>query len=92
MANTHLEPMGDYLLVVDNLVETSLDGIILPDNQRQQEMCFGTVVAVGPACSQIQKENIILFGPYAGKHVIIEGIQFRLLREGQAEGRVVQHD
>ena len=29
-----------------------------------------------------------LYGPYAGKTVVLEGVEFRLLREGQIEGYI----
>ena len=86
MAKTVLEPATDLVLVVDNPRETTLEGITLPDNIKQQEMVFGTVVAVGPDASRTKQENLICYGPYAGKTVVIEGVEFRLLREGQIEG------
>ena len=92
MAKTKLEPMGDYLLIADMPRTTTIDGIDLPENVRQQEMCFGYVIAVGPACLSVKEQNRVCYGPYAGKSVIIEGVEFRLLREGQIEGRVVDID
>jgi chaperonin GroES len=89
MSKTRLEPMGDYLLVADIPQNNTLGEISLPDNQRQQEMIFGFVVAVGPSCSALKEQDRICYGPYAGKNVIIEGIEFRLLREGQIEGKIV---
>lgn len=90
MSKTRLEPIGDYLLVVDAHQENLIGEISLPDNQRQQEMCFGFVVAVGPNCLVLKEQDRICYGPYAGKNVIIDGVEFRLLREGQVEGRIVK--
>jgi co-chaperonin GroES (HSP10) len=84
--------MGDYLLVTDNKRTTTLDGIELPDNVRQQEMCFGFVVAVGPLCGTLKQQDRICYGPYAGKTVALDGFEFRLLREGQVEGRLITAD
>ena len=78
MPKTLLEPMGDYLLVVDSPRTTTIDEIELPGNIRQQEMCFGLVVSVGPDCKTLQPQDRVCYGPYAGKGVIIEGIEFRL--------------
>lgn len=86
MSKTVLEPAADLVLVADRPRETFLDGIALPDNIRQQEMVFGVVVFVGPDTERTQPENLICYGPYAGKTVVIDGIEFRLLREGQIEG------
>jgi co-chaperonin GroES (HSP10) len=86
MSKNFLEPAGSNILVVDNPhVDTIIDGIIQPDNVRQQEMVFGTVVFVGPDAKRTQVENVICYGPYAGKTVAFEGIEFRLLSEGQIE-------
>jgi len=81
--------MGDYLLVADAASKTILDDIEMPDNVRQQEMHFGFVVSVGPDCLALKEQDRVCYGPYAGKHVIISGIEFRLLREGQIEGKIV---
>ena len=87
MPSTFLEPAGDHLLVVDTTFEkTTIDGIEMPDNERQKEMVSGTVVFVGPdvtKCTGVQ--DIVLYGPYAGKHVVFNGTVFRILREGQIE-------
>jgi len=91
MSKTFLQPMGDYLLVADKERTTTIDGITLPDSIKQQEMCFGFVVAVGPDCKAIQEKATVCYGPYAGKGVVIDGIEFRILREGQVEGRVIQN-
>jgi co-chaperonin GroES (HSP10) len=85
MPNTFLEPAGDHLLVIDTPFETTLDGISLPDNIRQREMIFGTVVFVGPAAIYPKIEDQVCYGPYAGKTVVFNGTEFRLLREGQIE-------
>lgn len=92
MSKTFLEPANDYVLVVDNPRETTLDGITLPDNVRQQEMVFGTVVFVGPKATATKSEDRVCYGPYAGKTIVLEGIEFRLLKEGQIEAYVRKTD
>jgi co-chaperonin GroES (HSP10) len=88
MSKTYIEPATDQLLVVDSPREVSIDGIELPGNVRQQEMCFGTVVFVGPKTTATKPEDLVCYGPYAGKNVVIDGIEFRLLREGQIEAYI----
>ena len=83
-----LEPAGDHVLVVDNPREVSIGEIELPGNTRQQDMCYGTVVFVGPLVDVAKDKDTVCYGPYAGKTVVIEGIEFRLLREGQIEAYV----
>jgi hypothetical protein len=88
MSNQYLEPATDHLLVVDSPREVSIDGIELPGNIRQQEMCFGTVVFAGPQVLVAKPEDLVCYGPYAGKGVVVNGIEFRLLREGQIEAYI----
>ena len=91
MSKSYLEPANDLLLVVDSPRETMIDGISMPENQRQQDMVFGTVVFTGPLVSPSTKqEDRICYGPYAGKTVVIEGVEFRLLKEGQIEAYIRQ--
>lgn len=85
MAKTFLEPANDYLLVVDSIRETTIDGIAMPDNVRQQEMMFGTVVFVGPDAENTKPEDRVCYGPYAGKTVVLDGVEFRIIKEGQIE-------
>lgn len=85
MSKNFLEPASDHVLVVDNPRETTLDGISLPDNVRQQEMAYGTVVYVGPDTKHTKPEDQVCYGPYAGKTVAFDGFEFRLLCEGQIE-------
>ena len=88
MPKSFLEPANDHLLVVDSVRETTIDGITMPENQRQQEMVFGTVVFVGPKATETKQEDRVCYGPYAGKTVVLDGFEFRLLREGQIEAYV----
>ena len=86
MSKTILEPAGDHVLVVDTPRTTTIDGIDMPENERQKEILFGTVVFAGPLAPSTHPEDQVVYGPYAGKMIVLEGIEFRLLREGQIEG------
>ena len=84
-----LEPANDLVLVVDLPKGTTIDGIDLRENIKQQEMVFGTVVFVGPQVTEYTKPtDRVCYGPYAGKTVVLDGVEFRLLREGQIEAYV----
>jgi co-chaperonin GroES (HSP10) len=89
MDEYYIEPAGDHVLVADSPREVSIDGIDLPSNMKQQEMVIGVVVWIGPLVSECTKpEQLICYGPYAGKTVVSGGRELRLLREGQIEGYV----
>jgi co-chaperonin GroES (HSP10) len=85
MSKSYLEPASDHVIVVDSPRETTIDGISLPDNMKQQEMVFGTVIFVGPDASKTMIEDRVCYGPYAGKTVVIDGVEFRIIRQGQIE-------
>jgi co-chaperonin GroES (HSP10) len=88
MSKIRLEPANDHVLVADNPVSTVIDGIEMPDAVRQQEMLFGVVVAKGPLALSTEPGNRVCYGPYAGKTIVLNGHELRLLREGQIESYV----
>jgi co-chaperonin GroES (HSP10) len=80
-----IQPAGNHVIVIDSIRETTIDGISLPENEKQQEMLFGHVVFTGPQALLTKPEDVVMFGPYAGKHAIIDGVQFRIMKEEQIE-------
>lgn len=89
MSKSTLQPANDMILVVDSPRETAIDGIVLPDNMKQQEMVFGTVIFIGPVVSPATAvSDRVAYGPYAGKTIVLDGVEFRLLREGQIEAYI----
>jgi co-chaperonin GroES (HSP10) len=86
MVKTIMEPAGDQVIVLEVPRANTLDGFVLPDNEREQEMHYGRVIFVGPQCSKFtQPQDSVAFGPYAGKHLLFDGVQFRIMKEGQIE-------
>jgi co-chaperonin GroES (HSP10) len=85
MAKKMVEPAGDHVIVIDVPRETTIDGISLPENEKQQEMLFGRVVFAGFLALNTAPEDLVMYGPYAGKFAIIDGVQFRIMKEGQIE-------
>ena len=88
MPKSYLEPAGDHVLIADMPRETEISGISLPDSTKQQEMCFGVVVHVGPDVLRTKAEDIACYGPYAGKLTVMNGTELRLMHEGQIEAYV----
>lgn len=88
MPKNILEPAANHVLIVDSPRETEIAGISLPDNVKQQEMVFGTVIFVGPGMVNTKVQDRVCYGPYAGKNVVLEGIEFRLMLEEQIEAYV----
>ena len=90
MAENYLEPAGDHILVIDSVIDTEIDGISLPENVKQQEMVYGTVIAVGPKCDKqyTHAEDTVCYGPYAGKKVVLNGTEFRSIVEEHIEAYI----
>ena len=83
-----LEPGKHHVLVVDRDRKQVIDGIELPDNVKQQEMVFGYVIAVGPDCEDAKPQDTVCYGPYAGKNVVLDGVEFRIMLEDSIEAWV----
>jgi len=88
MPKLHVEPANDRIFVVDEVGDTVIDGISLPDNERQKDMILGTVIFVGPEAPQTFVGDKVYYGPYAGKTIVFNGTQFRLIRQGHIEAYV----
>ena len=89
MSKSYIEPATDHVIIKEGLQELVVDGISMPDNVKQREMLMGMVIFTGPEVSRATHMNdIVLYGPWAGKNIIIDGIEFRLLREGQIEAYI----
>lgn len=92
MSKTVIEPASDFVLVIDNKQDTTISGITLPDNVKQQEMIYGIVIEPGPLAMLTKSQDRVMYGPYAGKTIVLEGIEFRLLKQGQIEAYLRQRD
>lgn len=90
MSDYVFEPAGDHILVLDSPSAATIGGIQMPDNVKEQEMVAGRVIFIGPEVHQSYThiQDQVFYGPYAGKTIIVDGVQFRLIREGQIEGYV----
>ena len=83
-----LEPLNDHLLVHPVEQERRIEGVLLPDVARE-DMKFGKVVTCGPRVADVKKDDLVMFGPYAGMPVSLEGVEFILMREGEVKGRII---
>ena|SRR5271155_4006149 len=92
-------PAGDRYLVTVLDQEKMLDGLHLPDSSKD-DMKAGIVAATAPTIflegtttrisgPRYQVGDQVLFGPWAGKEIQLEGVPFRILREEEIDGKVV---
>lgn len=80
-------PCGDRILISVRDQERILEGVLLPDSSKE-DMQAGVVMAVGSS-QELHEGDMVFFGPWAGKSIQIEGIPFRVMREGEIDGRVI---
>ena len=80
-------PCGDRVLVSVREQERLIEGVLLPDSAKE-DMQVGIIVSVGE--KTIFKEGeLVLFGPWAGKNIQLEGIPFRVMLEGEIDGKII---
>jgi chaperonin GroES len=87
-----LEPLYDQILVLDISAEQELDGVILPETSRA-DVYFSKVMAVGEGYIRedgsvrplrLAVGDTIVRGMYSGIPMRLDGIEFFLLKEGEA--------
>ena len=87
-----IRPLDDrVVLQVLDAEESSAGGILLPDSAKEKPQ-QGKVTAVGEGARtkdgrrvkpDVKKGDIVLFGKYAGSDVVVDGTEFKILRESE---------
>jgi len=85
MSKINIKPLADRVLVKPIEAETTTaSGLIIPDSakEKQQE---GTVIAIGNGTKDepmtVKVGDTVLFGKYAGTELVLEGIEYLIMRE-----------
>jgi chaperonin GroES len=77
MTKTHIQPLGNRVLIKRSTAQTSKGGILLPETAKEKPK-EGTVIAVGPGKlndegklepTQLKAGDIVLFSSYSGTEV-----------------------
>ncbi len=92
---TKIRPLNDRVLVVGiEDKEQTTGGIIIPDTAKEKPQ-EGKVVAVGPGKWDengkriplgVKKDDLNLFGKYAGNEIKIDGVEYLIMREDDILG------
>ena len=84
-----MKPLADRVVVQPMESETMKGGIIIPDTAKEKPQ-QGKIVAVGPGkvsetgervAPEVKKNDVVLYGKYAGTEVTVEGADYLILRE-----------
>ena len=92
-----LRPLDDrVVLKVMDAEEKTAGGIVLPDTAREKPQ-RGKVTAVGEGRllkdgkrlkPDVKKGDVVLFGKYTGSDVVIDGVDFKIMRETEILAKV----
>ncbi len=92
-----LRPLDDrVVLKVMDAEEKTTGGIVLPDTAREKPQ-RGKVTAVGEGRllkdgkrlkPDVKKGDVVLFGKYTGSDVVIDGDEFKIMRETEILAKV----
>jgi len=75
----NFKPLGDRLLVerVEE-VNTTASGIIIPDNAKEKPS-RAKVLAVGSEVEDVNVDDVVVFGKYAGTELILDDKEYLVL-------------
>ena len=92
-----LRPLDDRVVVQpQEAEEKTAGGIVLPDAAKEKPL-MGKVIAVGEgklldsgkrSKVSVKAGDNILFGKYGGSDVEVDGVEYKILREGEILGVV----
>ena len=92
-----IRPLDDRVVIkVLDAEEVSTGGIVLP-NSAQEKPQRGKVTAVGDGrmledgkrvSPEVRKGDVVIYGKYAGADVKVDGVDYKILREGEILAKV----
>jgi len=82
----NFQPLGDRLLV-ERVEEatTTASGIIIPDNAKEKPS-RGKVLAIGSDVEDINVDDVVVFGKYAGTDLILDDNEYLVLEVSDVLG------
>jgi chaperonin GroES len=85
MSKINIKPLADRVLVKPLPAEkTTASGLIIPDSAKEKQQ-KGTVMAIGTGLKDepmtVKVDDTVLFGKYAGTELVIDGIEYLIMRE-----------
>lgn len=85
MNKVNIKPLSDRVLVEPHPAEkTTASGLIIPDSAKEKQQ-KGTVIAVGNGLKDepmtVKVGDTVLYGKYAGSELVVDGIDYLIMRE-----------
>ncbi len=94
-----LNPMPGYVMVIEEIAETTAGGILLPDQAQQKKQQKGKVIAVGAGewnsdgrrnVPEVKVGDTVYFVKYAGCDFNCGAIKARIMKEKEILAIVVE--
>ena len=86
-SKTKIVPRGPWILIKPDAAEAkgTASGFIVPSNVEKEQKARGIVIAVGPDTDNVEKDDVVVYGAYAGEELKVrEGdkeVEYRLLHD-----------
>ncbi len=85
MSKINIKPLADRVLIKPLEAETTTaSGLIIPDSAKEKQQ-KGTVIAVGNGTKDekmtVKVGDTVLFGKYAGTELVLEDVEYLIMRE-----------
>ncbi len=85
MSKINIKPLADRVLVKPLPAEkTTASGLIIPDSAKEKQQ-KGTVIAIGNGLKDepmtVKVGDTVLFGKYAGTELVVDSIEYLIMRE-----------
>ena len=85
MSEINIKPLADRVLVKPLPAEKmTASGLIIPDSAKEKQQ-KGTVMAIGNGLKDepmtVKVGDTVLFGKYAGTELVVDGIEYLIMRE-----------
>jgi len=75
-----IRPLSDRLVIMPDQAEETIGGLLVPESYREKQR-KGKVISVGSKVTQIQIGQTAMFGEHAGTELIIDKVEYRIMRE-----------
>jgi chaperonin GroES len=81
MVKVPLTPLADYVVACQEAAQTkTASGLFLPESAGEKPK-IATVVAVGPAASEVKVGDKIIFGGYSNTDIKVDGVEYMLIKQ-----------
>jgi len=85
MSKINIKPLADRVLIKPLEAETTTaSGLIIPDSAKEKQQ-KGTVIAIGNGTKDekmtVKVGDTVLFGKYAGTELVLEDVEYLIMRE-----------